>query len=289
MRSGRRCRDVRLQSLHSACLAEGLQVQVLCGCSEHHRFCVYCGELRHEPVPCAQMMVLCKTLGELHVNLEDLHLEQYRACDELPLVLQWPRGRADNCVSLPADLETMDLITTTTSQPTLRAAEPRWLRNVFENFFDARRSQLICSAEIALPILTCWDLLVVDKPADARSRSDKSIEQILAETTRPCPRCFVLIRRAGVCVHEESVATELRRELQQAMMQVSRGSCLAGQQQRQLESAPVEPLPECFGTLRTKATVNFVVAARNCCRKYQKEIVRLSSVRLVSRFRWFRT
>ena len=64
-----------------------------------------------------------------------------------------------------------------------------------------------------------------------------------------------LVESAGTLAwHEESVATELRRELQQAMMQVSRGSCLAGQQQRQLESAPVEPLPECFGTLRTKAT-----------------------------------
>ena len=31
--------------LHSACLAEGLRVQVLCGCSERHRFCVYYGEL----------------------------------------------------------------------------------------------------------------------------------------------------------------------------------------------------------------------------------------------------
>ena len=31
--------------LHSACLAEGLRVQVSCGCSESHRFCVYCGEL----------------------------------------------------------------------------------------------------------------------------------------------------------------------------------------------------------------------------------------------------
>ena len=53
--------------------------------------------------------------------------------------------------------------------------------------------------------------------------------------------------------HEENAATELRRELQKARMQVSRGSGLAEQQQRQLESAPVEPLPECFGTLRTKA------------------------------------
>ena len=44
--------------LHSACLAEGLRVQVLCGCSERHRFCAYCGELPHETVPCAQIMAV---------------------------------------------------------------------------------------------------------------------------------------------------------------------------------------------------------------------------------------
>ena len=53
--------------------------------------------------------------------------------------------------------------------------------------------------------------------------------------------------------HEESVATELRPELQKVRMQISRGSGLAEQQQRQLESVPVEPMPECLGTLRTKA------------------------------------
>ena len=187
--------------LDSACLAEGLRVQVCCGCSEHHRFCVYCGELLHEPVLCAQMIDLCTALEELYVNLEDLLLEQYRTRDELPLVQLWARGRADDCVTLPADLETMDLHTTATSQPTLSAAEPWRLRNAFENFFDARRSQLISSAEIALPLLTSWDLLVVDKPADAMPRHDKSTEQILAETTRLCPRYFVFIRRAGECVH----------------------------------------------------------------------------------------
>ena len=46
---------------------------------------------------------------------------------------------------------------------------------------------------------------------------------------------------------------ELRRELQQARLQFSGDSGLAEQQQRQLESAPVEPLPECLGTLRMKA------------------------------------
>ena len=136
-----------------------------------------------------------------HVKLEDLSFEQYRARDELPLIQQRARGRADDRVTLPANLEMVNLLTTTISQLTLRAAESRRLRNDFEDLFGTRRSQLICSAETALPLLTSWDLLVVDKPAGARSRSDKSTEQILAETTRLCPRCFALIRRAGGCVH----------------------------------------------------------------------------------------
>ena len=109
--------------LHSACLAEELRAQILCGWSERHRFCVYCGELLHEPAPCAQIMELCKALEELHVKLEELPLEQYRARDELPLMQQRPHARADDRVTLPADLETMDLHAGATSQPTLRAAE----------------------------------------------------------------------------------------------------------------------------------------------------------------------
>ena len=187
--------------LHSARIAERLRVQVLCGCSERHRCCVYCGELPHEPVPCSRMMELCKALDELHVELEDLPFEQCRTRDELPLIQLWARDRADDRVTLPADLETMDLRTTATSQPTLRAAEARRLRNDFEDFSGTRCSQLIRSAEIAMPFLMSWDLLPVDNTADARSRSDKSTEQVLAETTRPCPRCFFSIRQAGECVH----------------------------------------------------------------------------------------
>ena len=143
------------------------------------------------------MMELYKALEELHVELEDLPLERYRARDELPLMQQWARGRADDCATLSADLETMDPPTTATPPPTLRAAEPRRLRNDFEDFFGTRRP----SAEIAPPLLTSWDLLVIGRLPGARSRSDKSTEQVLAETTRPCPRCFVLTCQAGWCVH----------------------------------------------------------------------------------------
>ena len=52
--------------------------------------------------------------------------------------------------------------------------------------------------------------------------------------------------------HEESVVTELRRELHQAR-QVCHGSGLAEQQQRQLESDTVELSLECLGTLRMRA------------------------------------
>ena len=135
-------------------------------------------------------------LEELHVELEEIPLEHHRARDELPLMQQRPRGRVDDRVTPPADLETMDLLTTATSQSTLRAAEPQWLLNDFGNFFDARRSRLTRSAEVALHLLTSWDLLFVDKSVVARSCSDKSTEQVLAETTRPCPRYFAFIRRA---------------------------------------------------------------------------------------------
>ena len=111
------------------------------------------------------MMELCKALEELHVELEELPLEQYRA-----------RGGADDRATLSADLGTLDLLMTATPPPTLRAAEPRRLRNDFEDFFGTRRPQLIRSAEIALPFLTSWGLPVVDKHAGARPRSGKSTE-----------------------------------------------------------------------------------------------------------------
>ena len=151
--------------LHSARIAERLRVQALCGCSERYRFCVYRREMPHEPVSCAQMMKLCKALEELHVELKDLPFDQYRARNELPLMQQWARDGADDRVTLPD--------TTATSQPTLSAAEPRRLRNDFEDFYDIKRPQLIRSAEIALPLLTSWNLLVVDKPAGARPRCYK--------------------------------------------------------------------------------------------------------------------
>ena len=50
----------------------------------------------------------------------------------------------------------------------------------------------------------------------------------------------------AVAWHEESVVTELRQELHQARLHVSRGSGLVEQQQRQLESDAVEPLLERF-------------------------------------------
>ena len=74
-------------------------------------------------LPCAQMMKMCNALEKPHVELEEIPLVQYRARDEFPLMKQWPRGRADDRVTLPADLGMMDLHTMATSQPTLRAVE----------------------------------------------------------------------------------------------------------------------------------------------------------------------
>ena len=94
-----------------------------------------------------------------------------------------------------------------------------------------------------------------DTALGMQAQVDEFVEQYAESTKRVIDReCSDLKKHEQDLVenalawHEESVVTELRRELQD-----SRGSGLAEQQQRQLESDPVEPLPECLGTLRMKA------------------------------------
>ena len=103
-------------------------------------------------------------------------------------------------------------------------------------------------------------------------RVDEFVEQYAESTKRVIDRdCSDvkeheqdLVENAeALAWHEErSAATELRRELQQARMQVSRGSGLAEQQQRQLEVR----ISSCVRVV----TFVVVVAAGDCCRKYRR-------------------
>ena len=104
--------------------------------------CLVCRErvLGDAVGPCGYCLH-CACLAE-GLRVQDLPLEQYRARDELPLMQQWPCGRADDRVTLSADLETLDLLMTAIPPPTLRAAEVRRLRNDFEDFIGTRRSQV---------------------------------------------------------------------------------------------------------------------------------------------------
>ena len=66
--------------------------------------CLVCRErvLGDAVGPCGYRLHSACLAEELRV--QDLPLERYRARDELPLMQQWPRGRADHRVTLPADL-----------------------------------------------------------------------------------------------------------------------------------------------------------------------------------------
>ena len=79
-----------------------------------------------------------------------------RPCNELLLMRRWACGRADDHGTLHADLEMRDLLKTATSQSTPSATKPLRLRNVFKDFFDTERSQLIHNAEITLPFLASF-------------------------------------------------------------------------------------------------------------------------------------
>ena len=101
-----------------------------------------------------------------------------------------------------------------------------------------------------------------DTAFDIQAQVDEFVEQYAESTKRVIDQECSDVKKherdlvengEALAWHEESGMTELRRELQQARMQVSRGSGLAEQQQKQSESASVEPLLERFGTSRTKA------------------------------------
>ena len=97
-----------------------------------------------------------------------------------------------------------------------------------------------------------------DTALGVQARVDEFIEQYAVSTKRVVDwECSDVKKHEREVENAEALTlgtTELRWELQQARMQVSRGSGLPAQQQRQLESAPVEPVPECHETLRTKTT-----------------------------------
>ena len=115
-----------------------------------------------------------------------------------------------------------------------------------------------------------------DTALGMQAQVDEFVEQYAESTKRVIDRECSDVKKherdlvenaKALAWHEESGTTELRWELQQARIQVSRGSGLAEQQQRRLESSPVEP--EYLGTLRTKATsdpfrVSFLVFGFSC-------------------------
>ena len=99
------------------------------------------------PLPCAPL----HGVGDVCL----VHCEHgYRFCHEFSLIRRWACGRADDYVTPHADLEMRDLLKTAASQSTPSATKPLRVRNDFEDFCYTERSQLVCSAEIAPPILT---------------------------------------------------------------------------------------------------------------------------------------
>ena len=89
-----------------------------------------------------------------------------------------------------------------------------------------------------------------------QARVDEFVEQYAVSTKRVIDwECSDVKKHERDLVENAEAltlgTTELRWELQQARLQVSRASGLAEQQQRQSESGPVESLRKCLGTLRT--------------------------------------
>ena len=114
-----------------------------------------------------------------------------------------------------------------------------------------------------------------DTALGMQAQVDEFFEQYAERTKRVIDRECSDVRKheqdlvenaEALAWHEESVVMELRRELQQTRLQVSGGSGLAEQQQRQLESAPVEPLPECLWDFEDEGGFRFISGELSCLR-----------------------
>ena len=125
-----------------------------------------------------------------------------------------------------------------------------------------------------------------DTALGMQAQVDEFVEQYAESTKRVIDRECSDVKKheqdlvenaEALAWHEQSVATELHRELQQARMQVSRGSGLAKQQPRQLESAPVEPLPERLRDYEDEGVFRSISGELSCFRVFHAGCTRTDS------------
>jgi len=200
-------------------------MQTACHCASKHRFCLYCGQLPHEPMPCSQMLEIRNFIASTCKHISSINTEPHNAqgspADRAALAHDIELANLGN---LPAGASASSPACSTESV----ASNSAMLQLEFESLLGkCPQGTLRASAEIMLPLIQAWDLqaqpVVQPAPEEGQvgaspgqaSREAAAVagsQRLLESTTRPCPRCFVAIEKTGGCHHITCTNARCRHE-----------------------------------------------------------------------------
>lgn len=201
-------------------------MQVACHCASKHRFCLYCGQLPHEPMPCSQMLEIRDFITSTCRHVSSINSEPHN-----------PQGSPADRAALAHDIELANFpnLLAAGARPSCQtcntevsAGSSTALQLEFESFLgQCPQGTLRASAEIMLPLIQAWDLQAesvvqsapeernVDATLGQTSQEAAAVagsQRLLEATTRPCPRCFVAIEKVGGCHHVTCTNARCRHE-----------------------------------------------------------------------------
>jgi hypothetical protein len=186
---------------------ENYTMQVACRCSDAHRFCFYCGQAPHEPVPCALMMELNRFLDETcrerSIRAEMYNFRTGSSLDRAALLADIDKARRSRLRGSEPWRDTPEALSRAT-------CEIPSLQEEYQNLLGSRPSGILrSSADFAMLFLRRWPLQHNAHQEETTSNSVmadsgttvSSSERLLQAVSRPCPHCFVPIQKMGGCIH----------------------------------------------------------------------------------------
>jgi len=182
---------------------ENHSMQVGCRCQEAHRFCCFCGQAPHEPVPCAQMLEFRGLIEGARVELADtvaalphFHAEAGSALEQAALRRDLEQANAEGEAPDAAAACEAAFFAADGTPPAAfgdgrreeRVVGLEALRRSLDDTLGSRsEGALRRSAELALPLLRAWRSVAGDGDAQGRGGEGSAVAAAAAGTDTEAP------------------------------------------------------------------------------------------------------
>mmetsp|Transcript_65625 Transcript_65625/g.170447 ORF Transcript_65625/g.170447 Transcript_65625/m.170447 type:complete len:942 (-) Transcript_65625:68-2893(-) len=233
--------------------SENYTMQVVCGCAEAHRFCCYCGQEPHEPVPCAHMMELRQLVDGAKGELQSAASSRASYDAEV--------GSHSDHVALLQDVEEANRQSAQQERVKEEQEEKvpgtfafdgsiEALQDAYERLLGSRpEGSLRRSAELSLVLMRGWRLQPIAGTASGR-----------AAVAAPDAG----LKDAGVAGNE-AAAAEASTAAAEAMVQ-SRSIIAGVAKSEEVLEATTRPCPKCFISIERTGGCQHMTCSNPQCR-----------------------